>query len=149
MGRITKEKIDQIGKLRKEGYCQKEIAQKVGVSVRTVRKYDPTRKSKSESPYPTEQRLRAIWEVIPLILDWLDVLIPLLLYEEKHACPRCRSDETEFHLEESIFYCSDCDLSLFFPREICRQCLSPYNVYYDERDRAWMCAECGARQVDS
>jgi hypothetical protein len=29
MGKISKEKRDQIGKLRKEGYSQKEVAQKV------------------------------------------------------------------------------------------------------------------------
>ncbi len=149
MGRITKAKIDQIGKLRTEGYCQKEIAQKVGVHVRTVRKYDPTRKCKAESLNPTEQRLRAVWEVIPLILDWLHILIPLLLFGENHECPRCGSEETESDPEDLIFYCSNCELSLLFPREICRECLSLYHMHHDERDRAWVCAKCGSRQVDS
>jgi len=43
MGRLTKAKTDEIGKLRKEGYTQKETAEKVGVHIRTVRKYDPLR----------------------------------------------------------------------------------------------------------
>ena len=146
MGRITKAKIDQIGKLRQEGYCQKEIAQKVGVHVRTVRKYDPTRKSTSGRRYPVEERLRAIEEVIPFIIDWLDVLIPLLLFDEDHDCPRCGAEEIERDLERLVFYCSNCRHSLYFPREICRQCFSLGKVYYDERDEAWVCADCGARQ---
>lgn len=146
MGKISKEKMDQIGKLRKEGYSQKEVAEKLGVHVRTVRRYDPTRKSKPESHDHAEQRLRAMWEVIPFIIDWLDVLIPLLLYEENHECPRCGADEIEFDPEELVFDCSNCNLSLYFPREICRRCLSLQKVYYDEEDEAWVCAQCGARQ---
>jgi len=46
MGRITKAKIDQIASLRKEGYTQGETADKVGVNLRTVRKYDPLRQQK-------------------------------------------------------------------------------------------------------
>jgi len=41
MGRLTKAKIDEIAKLREKGYTQKEVAQRAGVHVRTVRKYDP------------------------------------------------------------------------------------------------------------
>ena len=41
MGRLTKGKIDKIINLRNEGYTQKEVAQKVGVDIKTVRKYDP------------------------------------------------------------------------------------------------------------
>jgi hypothetical protein len=146
MGKISKEKRDQIAKLRKEGYCQKEIAQKVGVSVRTVRNYDPTRKSKPVSHDHADQRLKAMWEVIPLILDWLDILIPLLLFGENHECPRCGAEEIEFDPGELIFFCYNCELSLTFPREICRECLSLYHVHHDERDTAWVCSACGAWQ---
>ena len=31
MGRLTKTKVDQIVKLRKEGYTQQEIAEKIGL----------------------------------------------------------------------------------------------------------------------
>jgi len=41
MGRLTKKKIDQIAKLRGEGYTQIEVAEKTGVCLKTVRKYDP------------------------------------------------------------------------------------------------------------
>ncbi len=43
MGRLTKAKTDQIARLRKAGYTQQETAQKTGVHIRTVRKYDFTR----------------------------------------------------------------------------------------------------------
>ena len=46
MGRLTKAKIDEIAKLRQEGYTQKETAEKVGVHLRTVRKYDPLSEQK-------------------------------------------------------------------------------------------------------
>lgn len=41
MGRLVKTKIDQIAKLRQEGYTQKEVAQRLHVHPRTIRKYDP------------------------------------------------------------------------------------------------------------
>ena len=45
MGRLSKAKIDKIVKLREDGYIQKEVAQKVAVDIKTVRKYDPLRQS--------------------------------------------------------------------------------------------------------
>jgi len=45
MGRLTKAKIDKITNLRDEGYTQKEVAQKVDVDIKTVRKYDPQRQT--------------------------------------------------------------------------------------------------------
>ena len=50
MGRLGKAKVDEIGKLREEGYTQKETAEKVGVHLITVRKYDPLREQKPVSP---------------------------------------------------------------------------------------------------
>ena len=46
MGRLTKAKIDEIIKLRKQAYTQKETAEKAKVHLRTVRKYDPLRVQK-------------------------------------------------------------------------------------------------------
>jgi len=43
MGRISTARIEQIGKLRRKGYLQKEVADKLGLDVKTVRKYDPLR----------------------------------------------------------------------------------------------------------
>ena len=41
MGRLTKKKIDDIAKLRGEGYTQSEVSQRLDVCLKTVRKYDP------------------------------------------------------------------------------------------------------------
>ncbi len=50
MGRLTKARIDEIARLRGENYTQKEIAEKLGVHIRTVRKYDPLRERKPAGP---------------------------------------------------------------------------------------------------
>jgi len=61
MGRLTKTKIDQISKLRQEGYTQKETAEKVGVHLRTVRKYDSLR----EKPVrPSREQAKELDEAI-------------------------------------------------------------------------------------
>lgn len=54
MGRLTKAKIDEIARLRREGYTQAEIAQKVKVHVRTVRRYDPLREQKPAGVTPEQ-----------------------------------------------------------------------------------------------
>jgi len=45
MGRLTKAKIDKITNLRDEGYTQKEVAKKIDVDIKTVRKYDSQRQT--------------------------------------------------------------------------------------------------------
>jgi len=56
MGRLTKAKMDEIRKLREQGYTQKETAEKVKVHLRTVRKYDPLREQRPISPTPDQVR---------------------------------------------------------------------------------------------
>jgi len=48
MGRISKQKIERIQALLKEGYLYKEVVEKVGVHVKTVSNHDPNRKAKSK-----------------------------------------------------------------------------------------------------
>ena len=60
MGRLLKQKTDQIRKLREEGYTQKETAEKVGVHLRTVRKYDPFREQRPVKP--TREQIKEIEE---------------------------------------------------------------------------------------
>ena len=60
MGRLTKAKIDEIAKLRQQGYTQREIVEKVKVHLRTVRKYDPLREQKSVRP--TIEQVRELEE---------------------------------------------------------------------------------------
>jgi len=61
MGRLSKGKIDEIGKLRQEGYTQKETAEKVKVHLRTVRKYDPL---KEKPVRPTREQAKELEEAI-------------------------------------------------------------------------------------
>lgn len=61
MGRLLKQKIDQIRKLREEGYTQKETAEKVGVHLRTARKYDPIRQKGTR---PTREQIEELGEAL-------------------------------------------------------------------------------------
>jgi len=61
MGRLTKGKVDEICKLREEGYTQRETAERVKVHLRTVRKYDPL---KEKPVRPTRERVKELEEVI-------------------------------------------------------------------------------------
>lgn len=64
MGRLTKSKIDEIGKLREQGYTQKETAEKAKVHLRTVRKYDPLReKPVRPAPEPVKGLEKACSEL--------------------------------------------------------------------------------------
>lgn len=54
MGRLTKAKIDEIARLRQEGYTQKEIVEKAKVHLGTVRKYDPLRSQKPAGVTPEQ-----------------------------------------------------------------------------------------------
>ncbi len=81
MGRLTKAKIDQIRKLRKDGYTQKETAEKVDVCLRTVRKYDPIR----EKPEPTRERVKDLEQVIS------ELIAKGLLHEESNGRLRASS----------------------------------------------------------
>lgn len=58
MGRLTKAKRDEIARLRGQNYTQKETAEKVGVHLRTVRKYDPLREQKPVRP--TAEQLKEL-----------------------------------------------------------------------------------------
>ncbi len=64
MGRLSKNQTDQVAKLRKEGYLQKEIGQKLGINIRTVRKYDPTAKSKQRKNQLVKEGLLTIKQLM-------------------------------------------------------------------------------------
>ena len=68
MGRLTKAKIDEIAKLREKGYTQKEVAQRAGVHMRTVRKYDPLYQARPSDHRLTEDRLTALEKALRGIL---------------------------------------------------------------------------------
>ena len=144
MGRLTKEQIDQIATLRNQGYCQKEIAEKLKVHLRTVRKYDPTSRSRV-SKYRVEQgSIEKMWQVLVHTLDWLDVMAFLLLDKDDHCCPRCTSESLGFDVDEVQFICRKCGFKLVFPHELCRSCFVKGNVRYDKNLRRYTCDACKA-----
>ena len=97
MGRLIKAKIDEIAKLRKEEYTQKETAEKVGVHPRTVRKYDPLRQDRAEKR-SVENRLSVLEEAIRVCWDYIDLLYWVIvrspigdsLETKTYVCPRCQ-----------------------------------------------------------
>jgi len=102
MGRLLKRKVDQIVSLRKQGYIQKEVAQKLEVHVRTVRKYDPTHTATKRHPIDNNT-IESIRSVLPVILDWLYILTYSLLSDAKYNCSRCHTDTLAFGLDEVVF----------------------------------------------
>jgi len=66
MGRLTKKKIDEIAKLRQEGYTQKETAEKAKVHLRTVRKYDPFKQKRKPTPEQIKEIEESCKELVAL-----------------------------------------------------------------------------------
>ena len=145
MGRLLKKKVDQIADLRKQGYTQKEVAQKLGVHVRTVRKYDPTHTAVKSHPIDNDT-IESIRGVLPTIFDWLDILMYLLLGDAKHNCPRCHTNALEFDLDEVAFICRKCGYRPVLPHDICRSCFALDRLEFDPDSRMWVCRQCRARQ---
>jgi DNA-binding CsgD family transcriptional regulator len=143
MGRLTKAKIDQIAKLRKEGYTQQETAQKTGVHVRTVRKYDVTRTRKGLDNKTT---IRNAQQAILVLVDWLWVFIYPLLSEENLCCPRCLGESLSFDDTAGTFICQQCGHRMILPEKVCENCLSLNTISFDQEVKSQVCQKCGAKQ---
>jgi len=94
MGRLSKAKIDQIQRLRKKGYLQKEVAKTVGVNIKTVRTYDPLRRA-TESEIKPAQKLsgyippNSLLSDIRSLADWITLLYLFLSDPNQIPCPHC------------------------------------------------------------
>lgn len=92
MGRLSKAKVDQIQKLRKKGYLQKEVAEMAGVDIKTVRAYDPMRRiSKPEVQAIKEPEKSTpdieLYKGLTKLANWVTILsihLPGKIY-----CPNC------------------------------------------------------------
>lgn len=144
MGRLLKSKVDQIVGLRKQGYCQKEIAEKLGVHIKTVRKYDPTSGADTSKPVHVEQSVETIREALPVVLDLLGIMVPLLLDEDNHQCPKCCAESLGFDGQRIAFVCRQCGYTIIMPQDICCHCLSQGRIDYNKKSRKWFCQQCGA-----
>jgi DNA-binding CsgD family transcriptional regulator len=143
MGRLTKAKIDQIAKLRKEGYTQQETAQKTGVHVRTIRKYDVTR---SQKELDNKTTIRNAQQAILVIMDWLWVFINPLFLEEGLQCPCCLAESMSYDAEAETFLCRQCGHKMILPWYVCENCLSLNTISFDRVIKKRVCRICGARQ---
>ena len=154
MGRLTKAKINEIAKLREQGFTQKETAEKVKVHLRTVRKYDPLHQSKPRGGQSVEDRLAALEEGVRACWDLLDLLhcvmlrSPVLgnrLEEETFPCTRC-GGKLRFDEEEATYICRNCKHK--FPPSLywCYHCLSQQEMDYIETTDGWVCRRCGAKR---
>ena len=146
MGRLTKKKIDEIRGLRKQGYCQKEIAEKVHVHVKTVRKYDPT--SKTRKHHTLERRIEAIEQALAVMLDWLEISARPSVLSDSLFCPRCQTEESLYYdLQEEVFICSECGFELVLLEAICPQCFSQDTLSFDIQRRRYVCEVCEKRHT--
>jgi hypothetical protein len=149
MGRLTKSKIDQIVKLRGQDYTQKETAERVNVHLRTVRKYDPLRQSRSSEQHSVEDRLRTLEEALRASWDWnhllYDAMIrsPVLrkdLWEKTYECPRC-DGKLKYNDDEALYVCRDCGHKLYQSLNWCYHCISQQDNYIEQTDK-WICPKC-------
>lgn len=126
MGRIRKAKIDMIIKLRKEGYTQAEVAEKVGVHLKTVQRYDPMRqdnKAKGTASL-TQAFIENLQDQIKTLGDWI-AAIQVTLMEVQHIpdlrCPVCYDGKlVDDENRPGMFYCTleDCEYEMRLPSHV-------------------------------
>ena len=117
MGRLTKKKVDQITKLRGEGHTQNEVASKVGVCLKTVRKYDPGSISGSAKEWRELQRLPDRVKRLEEIAKTLSALATSYQLEKGDEylawCPNCDKQvitklATDKKTKKDYYCCSQC-----------------------------------------
>lgn len=87
MGRLRKAKIDEIIRLRNDGYTQQETAERAGGNLKTVRKYDPLKQPKHVAP-PLEERVRCLEHFIHHIIG-----VAVDTKEYAPLCPHCGEED--------------------------------------------------------
>jgi len=142
MGRLYKAKVNSIQGLLKQGYLQKEVAEKLGVSVRTVRKYDPSSRSRTSLGSCTAGIPELVRNVIVWMLDYMQFLEDTLELDKirNGRCPRCGEKQFEFDAIKFVYRCGNCGYSMALPSYICRNCFAQNN--FDQED-PYKCRECG------
>ena len=143
MGRLTKAKIDMIVKLRKEGYTQQETAEKTGVHIRTVRKYDVTR---TRNGVDNKTAIKNAHQAMRVLIEWILVLVWQLMSEEDLYCPHCLGESVSYDEEADAFLCHQCGYRMTLPYELCENCLSLNTIVYDKIKKRRVCRIYEARQ---
>lgn len=156
MGRLAKAQTDEITKLRQEGYTQKEIAERLNIHPRTVRKYDPSHVVRRRGIRSTEDRLGALEEGVRASWDLLDLLnsamlrfdkLRHILEETTFPCPRCRG-KLKYVDQEGTYVCGSCKHK--FPSSLywCYHCLSQQEMDYDDKMDEFVCRRCGTTRYN-
>ena len=145
MGRLYKAKVDKIQELSKQGYLQREIAEKLGLHVRTVRKYDPSNRSTSSGSNPTGSVPESIRNVIALILDYIDFMESNLELDKirNGHCPRCSEKQFEFDAIKFVYECGNCGHRLVLLSDVCRNCFTQNSLEEYRTRGLYTCKECG------
>lgn len=125
MGRLTKKKLDAIQKSRVQGYTQKETAERVGVDIKTVKKYDPLRRERQEVSLERRvERLETICNSLAAELSWLTKEFDLF-----HGAMDRILDEQGTHLEDYLddveeSFCPKCGGDMMYDKSHfrCHQC---------------------------
>ena len=151
MGRLAKSQVDEIAKLREGGYTQKEIAERLHVHPRTVRKYDPSHETKQRRQRSTEDRLAALEEGLRTSWDLLELLhcamirsneLQHMLEKTTYRCLRC-DGKLKYVDQEATYVCSNCGHK--FPPSLywCYHCLSQQEMDNIETTGELVCRRCG------
>jgi len=117
MGRLQKSKVDEIIQLRMDGNTQMETAEKAGVNLKTVQKYDPLRKSK-KSVRPHMQLSADLLEYyLKCLGDWVDSIITTLRFgvNTELTCPACMHGKLVFDEEVEMYICKECKYEMPLP----------------------------------
>ncbi len=151
MGRLAKSKVDEIAKLKEEGYLQKEIAERLHIHLKTVRKYDPLHEIRQRGQRSTEDRLAALEEGVRASWDLLDLLHCAMLRSDEfrhsleettYHCPRC-DGKLKYDDQEATYVCRDCKHKFPPPLYWCYHCLSQQEMDYIETTGELACRRCG------
>jgi len=125
MGRLTKKKIDQIAKLRGEGYTQIEVAEKLEVCLKTVRKYDPGSISGSAKEWRELQSLPDRVKRLEEIAKTLSALATSYQLEKGDEylawCPNCDNQviaklARDKKTKKDYYCCSQCGMPIPYAR---------------------------------
>ena len=144
MGKLYKAKVNEIRELRKQGYLQKETAEKVGVSEKTVGKYAPSSERRIAQSGRFKNIPDPVYRIIDSLLDHIDIIEKVIQLElDGVSCPRCLEGKLVFDKYKFFYVCSECGHILYTPNNICRNCYTINDLQNNPNIESGICRECG------
>lgn len=112
MGRLRKSVVDQIVRLRNQGFTQIEVAEKTGIDIKSVQKYDPKRKSREAAAAKLAEAaaIDRLEREIKCLGDWIDAIVNTLRFHAnvELMCPSCMAGTLGFRDEADTYSCKSC-----------------------------------------